>query len=544
MTESTSPFHPGERDIQARLGIEDKMLEPGRRMIRSTMPEQHKEFYAQLPMFFIGGADGDNRIWASAVTGEPGFVSATSDTVLSIKARQVPGDPLSDSLTSGADIGGLGLQLETRRRNRINGRIANPTRSGFDIAVRQSFGNCPKYIQTRTCQPTDTLTAAPQAHTGAALGAAEAGMIAGADTFFIASRFHDETDAAFNGFDVSHRGGQPGFVIVSHSKQLLFPDYAGNRMFNTLGNIQTDPHCGLLFIDFNSGTTLQLTGNAEILWDDAHTKRFPGAQRVIVFSIDAMVRIDNALPLHWQFGEASPVFSMPGFEMPVAPPPPQGSMRLKTISIAMPQDVDGPKGRNLATGIFKQPVDGKIMLSRMGLQGDGQADLRNHGGSFRAVYVYDTSHYEHWAQALERDDFAPGQFGENFTVAGMTESDIHIGDRFRIGDALVEVSQPRVPCFKLTLKMGADGFHEQFLNSNRCGFYLRVIEEGFVTAGDAIMPVHRDPDSLSVARVNALLFHDKGNLEGARRALDIPALSLGWKESFQAQLDKADPAGS
>ena len=362
-------------------------------------------------------------------------------------------------------------------------------------------------------------------------------MVAAADTFFIASRYIEDGDAPYSGVDISHRGGAPGFTLVSHEGQLLFPDYAGNRMFNTLGNIQEDPRCGLLFIDFASGDTLQLTGQAQILWDDAHAARFPGAQRVIAFNIDTCIRIESALPLRWTFGEVSPVFAQPAFDRPATPPalPP---MRLETLSVAQPREIPGPK-RPVATSIYKQPVTGRVMLRRLGLQGNGQADLRNHGGSFRAVYVYDAAHYKYWARELRRDDFAPGQFGENFTVTGMNEADIHIGDVFRIGEALVEVTQPRIPCFKLTLKMGIEGFQETFLKSGRCGFYFRVLEEGMVGAGDGFTPVHRDPDSLSVARVNALLFFDKGDLDGARKAFNIAALSHGWKESFHARLKKA-----
>ena len=238
MTDTTSPFHRGERDIQARLGIVDKMREPGRRMLREAMSDQHREFHAQLPIFFAGSADDDGQIWASALTGAPGFVTAASDRVLSVRARVATGDPLAGNLRDGADIGGLGLEFETRRRNRVNGRIANAGPEGFDIAVRQSFGNCPKYIQTRSHRFTDAATTATRStHRGTVLGATEAATIAAADTFFIASRYAEEGDAPYSGIDVSHRGGEPGFVLVSRNGQLLFPDYPGNRMYNTLGNL-------------------------------------------------------------------------------------------------------------------------------------------------------------------------------------------------------------------------------------------------------------------------------------------------------------------
>jgi MOSC domain-containing protein YiiM len=218
-------------------------------------------------------------------------------------------------------------------------------------------------------------------------------------------------------------------------------------------------------------------------------------------------------------------------------------MRLQSINVATPKRIEGAN-RKSTTAIYKQPVRERVMLRRLGLAGDGQADLRNHGGSFRAAYAYDAAHYGYWSQELGRNDMAPGQFGENFTVTGMDENDIHVGDVFRIGEALVQVTQPRVPCHKLTAKMGVADFQARFLRSNRSGFYLRVLEEGMVAAGDEFIPVHRDPDSLSVARVNALRFHDKDDLDGIARAWALAALSHDWKEAFQAMLNKAARRGS
>jgi ferredoxin-NADP reductase/MOSC domain-containing protein YiiM len=176
----------------------------------------------------------------------------------------------------------------------------------------------------------------------------------------------------------------------------------------------------------------------------------------------------------------------------------------------------------------------------LNLDGDGQADLWGHGGTFRAVYVYSFENYAYWAHDLGRDDFTIGQFGENFTVEGMLEDDIHVGDIFRVGGALVEVSQPRVPCYKLAIKMGIEGFQNRFLASGRIGFYFRVLEEGEVGAGDVIELVARDPQALTVREVNNLLYFDKKNLEGAAKALDVPALSHGWKGSFEERLVKAE----
>ncbi|MGC1955524.1 MAG: MOSC domain-containing protein, partial [Gammaproteobacteria bacterium] len=213
------------------------------------------------------------------------------------------------------------------------------------------------------------------------------------------------------------------------------------------------------------------------------------------------------------------------------------AMRLVSVNLSMPKAIRN-EHKEITTGIFKTPAEGRVMLRRLNLDGDGQADLWGHGGAFRAVYVYSLEHYDYWRRELGRDDFAYGQFGENFTVQGMLEDDIRIGDRFRIGGALVEVSQPRIPCYKLAIKMGIDDFQNRFLKSGRVGFYFRVLEEGEVGAGDVIELVGRDHNGMSVRAVNDLLFFNTADLEGTRRALSIPALSHGWKGSFEQRLSK------
>ena len=214
-------------------------------------------------------------------------------------------------------------------------------------------------------------------------------------------------------------------------------------------------------------------------------------------------------------------------------------MKLLSVNVSLPKEF--PHGREtVSTGIFKEPVGGRIMLRTTNLDGDGQADLENHGGVDRAAYAYSIKNYDHWRRELGRDKFAFGQFGENFTVEGMVEDDIYIGDVFRVGDALVEVSQPRTPCFKLGIKMGMAGFPKLFLASGRVGFYLRVLEEGEVGARDAFERVESDPEQVSVREMSRLLFFEPENLEGAKRALRVRALSPGWRDSFEERLAKAD----
>ncbi len=210
-------------------------------------------------------------------------------------------------------------------------------------------------------------------------------------------------------------------------------------------------------------------------------------------------------------------------------------MKLLSVNVSYPMEVAHGR-KTVSTGIFKEPVSGRVMLRAVNLDGDGQADLVNHGGVDRAVYAYPVENYDYWGRELVRDDLSFGQFGENFTVQGMTEDDVHIGDVFRVGDVLVEVSQPRPPCFKLGIKMGMPRFPKLFLASGRVGFYLRVLEEGEVGAGDGIERVSRDPERLTVREASHLLFFEGENLEGASRALRVPALSPGWRESFEERL--------
>ncbi|MCA1718454.1 MAG: MOSC domain-containing protein [Actinobacteria bacterium] len=213
-------------------------------------------------------------------------------------------------------------------------------------------------------------------------------------------------------------------------------------------------------------------------------------------------------------------------------------MKLLSVNVSLPKEV--PHGREtVSTGIFKEPVGSRIMLRKSNLDGDGQADLENHGGVDRAAYAYSIENYDHWRRELGRNEFAFGQFGENFTVEGMMEDEVHIGDVFRVGEALVEVSQPRPPCFKLGIKMGMPGFPKLFLASGRVGFYLRVLEEGEVGAGDVFERVESDPERMSVREMSHLLFFEPKNLEGAKRALRVRALSPGWRDSFEQRLAKA-----
>ena len=207
-------------------------------------------------------------------------------------------------------------------------------------------------------------------------------------------------------------------------------------------------------------------------------------------------------------------------------------MRVLSVNVSMPKEVPY-KEKTITTGIFKEPVEGRIMLRSLNLDGDGQADLKGHGGVHKAVYVFSHEYYVHWKRELERAEFPYGQFGENFTVEGMTDETIYVGDVFRVGGALVEVSQPRVPCFKLALRMDDPRFLQPFMAHALVGYYLRVLEEGEVGAGDPFERVRTDPGGMTVGEMFRLLYHDKDKRAGAQRALRIKALSPGWRGSFE-----------
>jgi MOSC domain-containing protein YiiM len=212
-------------------------------------------------------------------------------------------------------------------------------------------------------------------------------------------------------------------------------------------------------------------------------------------------------------------------------------MKLVSINVAMPRDVIW-KGHVVTTGIFKEPVAGPVQLRQLNLDGDRQADLTVHGGPDKAVYGYPSEHYPYWRSELERPELTWGMFGENLTVEGMLESQINIGDTFRIGSAVVQVTQPRQPCYKLGVKFQRDDILKLFLSSLRSGFYFRVLKEGKVNTGDVIESLDRDPHNITVTDITRLYSVDKQNVELKRRAIAVEALPESWRNYFQAQLGK------
>ncbi|MGW3392420.1 pyridoxamine 5'-phosphate oxidase family protein [Streptomyces hydrogenans] len=286
----TTAYHHGSLAVQARLGVQQAAahiapsINPGIRPVAAA-------FLEAQPMLVLGAAAPDGRVWASLLTGEPGFARATGPHTVSVAGGLAPHDPLAEAAAAGTAVGTIALDPRTRRRMRLNG-TARPSARGLLIEAEQVFANCPKYLQKRELYGSDPAgpgTAAPR--TGDALTEAQLAAVRAADTFFVATTGPD-------GADASHRGGNPGFVHAEGPRELLWRDYPGNAMFLTLGNLETDGRAGLLFLDWESGTTLQLSGRAETV--------YRLEERFVRFRVDSVVETPAASPLRWSAPAYSP----------------------------------------------------------------------------------------------------------------------------------------------------------------------------------------------------------------------------------------------
>ena len=298
--DAPSPWHEGELAIQRSVGVVERMDGPGRNFVRKAMPEQHRAFFPMLPFVVLGAVDAKGDVWATVRAERPGFMASPEPEILEVGLPRDPADPADAGMEDGDAIAMLGIQLETRRRNRLNGVIRRTDAKGFDVRVGQSFGNCPQYIQPRSAafvRDPDMPTATQPLHSGQ-LDDRALGMVEGADTFFVAS-YVDRANGERQ-VDVSHRGGNAGFVRVGADGVLTIPDFAGNRFFNTLGNILVNSKAGLVFVDFETGDMLQMTGNAEVLLDSPDIATFQGAERLWRFTPEEIVLRPDALPLRWR----------------------------------------------------------------------------------------------------------------------------------------------------------------------------------------------------------------------------------------------------
>lgn len=299
---ATAPFHEGELALQRRSGAYDALAVTGPRVIRDHMPQQHRDFFCGLPFVVVGALDARGWPRASVLAAPPGFMRSPDPQRLEVGALPRPGDPLDGLLHVGAPVGLLGIEPPTRRRNRMNGTVAAVDGQGFAVQVRQSFGNCPRYIQVREVA---YVAAPPQGpvHDASELDDAACRIVAAADTFFIATAHPAASTGTqvAHGVDVSHRGGRSGFVgREGEGRQVLtVPDYAGNHFFNTLGNMMLEPRCGLLFIDGEHGDLLYVTATGQVQWEGAALAGFPGAQCLLRLRVEGVRRLQGALPLRW-----------------------------------------------------------------------------------------------------------------------------------------------------------------------------------------------------------------------------------------------------
>jgi ferredoxin-NADP reductase/predicted pyridoxine 5'-phosphate oxidase superfamily flavin-nucleotide-binding protein len=290
-----SPWHSGELTLQQTVGAVERMTVVGKRQLaRDFMPDQHREFYPQLPFVVLGAVDKDGEVWATLRAAKPGFMRSPVPQRLEVAVPRQRDDPADAGMEDGAGIGMLGIELHTRRRNRLNGLVRRTDDQGFQIQVTQAYGNCPQYIQLRKYE-FSAEPAGPVSETAAIDGRARS-MIEAADSFYVAS-YVDRN--GYRQVDASHRGGKPGFVRVNDDGTLTIPDFSGNLFFNTLGNFLLNPRAGLVFVNFHTGDMLQMTGRAEVDIESAEIAAFKGAERLWHFKPLRVIHRPAAFPLRW-----------------------------------------------------------------------------------------------------------------------------------------------------------------------------------------------------------------------------------------------------
>ncbi|NYJ03637.1 hypothetical protein HNR19_004335 [Nocardioides thalensis] len=285
--------HPGELNVQARAGIHG--VAHGSATVVNDIPAVAGQFLLDQRMIVVS-AVRDGAVWTTILVGEPGFIQAGADSSVRIRTELPPEDPLFGAFDSPHEIGMIAIEPETRRRMRINGR-ARLDGGLLTVQADQVFGNCPKYIQTRRGRFVDGSPVTSRS-TGSTLTEDQVAWIGSADTFFVG------TTAAGLGSDASHRGGNPGFVDVA-SDRVSWPDYVGNSMYMTLGNLDLDPRAGLLFVDFERGHTLHVSGTASVDWDQDRAAQWPGAQRVVDLEISRVIQLDHRVSLRWDLERLS-----------------------------------------------------------------------------------------------------------------------------------------------------------------------------------------------------------------------------------------------
>jgi predicted pyridoxine 5'-phosphate oxidase superfamily flavin-nucleotide-binding protein len=313
MTDGHSQWHAGERALQERAGSAELLANAADRILRPFMSEQHRAFFPQLPFLIVGCIDDDGWPWASILVGDPGFVSSPDPTRLRVDVLPPEGDPLAGSLSPKASLGLLGIELPTRRRNRLNGHVVDVDAYGFLVGVDQSYGNCPQYIQRRDYAPSNGVADKVLVESFSNLDDSQArSLLAVCDTFFVATYASDDRSKSGTntaGVDVSHRGGRPGFVKIDPDGSLTVPDYSGNRYYNTLGNILVNPRAGIVVPDFERGDLLLVTGEAFIgdeRDDSEEVRLIEGAELLWRVRPKKGLWLRNALRMRFDFRDWSP----------------------------------------------------------------------------------------------------------------------------------------------------------------------------------------------------------------------------------------------
>lgn len=298
-----SPFHQGELEAQKKVGV-DKIAEGNGRMINDRIPNGALKFIDKQPMFIVSSLDNEKNIWTSILAGKPGFLTALDEQNVKIDLSAIVSsrlDPFWENINNNPNVGMLFIELATRRRLRINGSVSISDKH-IIVSVKQAYPNCPKYIQRREIELTNNNTGLDiLKNRGTTLTDDLRKWIKSADTFFVGSA--NEKDE----LDASHRGGSPGFIKILDNNTLQIPDYQGNSMFNTLGNFIANPKAGLLFVDFQSGKTLQLIGNVEIVWDEDGAQELTGqTRRLWKFYITEWLEVNSLNGINWNFIDYSP----------------------------------------------------------------------------------------------------------------------------------------------------------------------------------------------------------------------------------------------
>ncbi|TWC12125.1 MULTISPECIES: pyridoxamine 5'-phosphate oxidase family protein [unclassified Pseudomonas] len=433
-TSQPSPWHEGELTLQRAVGAVDMMVGVGQRQLaRSWMPDQHREFYAQLPFVVLGTVDRQGDVWATIRTGQPGFMNSPTPERLHISLPPQPDDPAQEGMQQGDAIGMLGIELHTRRRNRMNGNVLRQSDEGIEIAVTQAYGNCPRYINLRQYAFVDEAAGAVLELTGADPQVRR--MVTAADSFYVATYVVRDGQ---NQVDASHRGGKPGFVRMEADGTLTIPDFSGNLFFNTLGNILLNPRAGLVFIDFQSGDLLQMSGSAEVLLDSPEIAAFQGAERLWRFKPQRVVYRQAAIPLRWtdRAEGASPNSMMTGSWEQAAERLQAEALRSHWRSMRVERIVDESRG---IRSFYLQASDGA------GLPGfePGQhlpVRVRLEGQQAPAIRTYSVS-------SSPSDEFLRISVKRDGSVSSHLHDRIQVGDQIEArapqGDFTVQASERR-----------------------------------------------------------------------------------------------------